>query len=109
MESADPCKPYCVCHEGRIVCAEITCTDDFELPHPKAVCSKLHVNPKQRCCHQYLCGRFPHHDGYQHLVNILTVDFNVDVVDLFHIVLEDGTGTMVYPLPLVSAPDELYA
>ncbi|GAV03269.1 hypothetical protein RvY_13717 [Ramazzottius varieornatus] len=79
IESADPCKPYCVCHEGSVVCAEITCTDDFELPQPNAVCSKLHVSPKTRCCHHYLC------------------------------LLEDGTGTMVYPLPLVSAPDELYA
>ncbi|OWA50295.1 hypothetical protein BV898_14817 [Hypsibius exemplaris] len=75
-ESTDPCKPFCVCHKGSVVCAEITCTDEYDAPDPKAFCGKVHVTG--RCCHHYLC------------------------------VSDDGTGTMVYPLPIVSAPDELY-
>ncbi|XP_055345649.1 uncharacterized protein LOC129593389 [Paramacrobiotus metropolitanus] len=76
VESSDPCQPYCVCSKGKLICAQITCTDDFDLDDPKAKCEKVHV--RGRCCHNYLC------------------------------VHEDGTGTMMYPLPIVSAPDELY-
>ncbi|XP_055345513.1 uncharacterized protein LOC129593297 [Paramacrobiotus metropolitanus] len=46
--SDDPCRPWCICKDGAVMCAEIFCNNDV----PKT-CGKIAVNG--RCCPTYVC------------------------------------------------------
>ncbi|GAV03278.1 hypothetical protein RvY_13725 [Ramazzottius varieornatus] len=48
--SQDPCRPWCICKDGAVVCAEIFCNSETDLPE---ACGKIRVNG--RCCPTFAC------------------------------------------------------
>ncbi|OWA50276.1 hypothetical protein BV898_14798 [Hypsibius exemplaris] len=48
--SEDPCRPWCVCKDGVVVCAEIFCSAENDIPD---TCGKIKVNG--RCCPTFVC------------------------------------------------------